>query len=72
MSTSVQDVKARYLDELMAVDGVVSVGIAADASHRPIIVVGLDRERPEAAAMLPAELEGYSVRIEIVGGIRAR
>ena len=72
MSSSIQEVKARHLEQLMATEGVVAVGIGQDADRNPVIVVGMDRERPEAARSMPQDLEGYAVRIEIVGQIRAR
>lgn len=72
MSNSIQDVKARHLKQLMATEGVVSVGIGQDADRNPVIVIGMDRERPNAAETMPKDLEGYAVRIEIVGQIRAR
>jgi hypothetical protein len=56
----------------MAQPGVVSVGIGRDADGTEVIVVGLDRERPEARAALPSELEGYRVRVQVIGGVRAQ
>jgi len=56
----------------MAQAGVVSVGVGRDADGTEVIVVGLDRERPETRAALPRELEGYRVRVRIVGSVRAQ
>ncbi len=72
MSPSIQDVKAKHEVELMAEAGVVSVGIGKDTDGNPVIVVGLDRERPETVQALPKELEGYRLRVEVVGTIKAR
>jgi hypothetical protein len=48
------------------------VGIGRDADGHEAIVIGLDRARPETQATLPAQLDGYRVRVEIVGTVKAR
>jgi len=68
----IQEAKAKHEARLMAQPGVVSVGIGRDADGTEAIVVGLDRERPEARAALPRELEGYRVRVQVVGSVRAQ
>jgi len=72
MPPSIQETKARHEARLMAHPGVVSVGIGRDADGTEVIVVGLDRERPEARAALPRELDGYRVRVQIIGSVRAQ
>lgn len=71
MEASIQEVKKAHEAQLMAVPGVVSVGIGRDEAGQPVIVVGLDRERPESRQQLPKRLEGYDVRTEVVGKIKA-
>jgi hypothetical protein len=72
MPPSIQEARAKHETRLMAQPGVVSVGIGRDADGTEVIVVGLDRERPEARAALPRELEGYRVRVQVIGGVRAQ
>lgn len=72
MQTSIQDVKSQHESELMAVPGVVSVGIGMDDDGNHVIVVGVDRERPEIQTQVPKAVEGYPVRIEIVGKMKAQ
>jgi hypothetical protein len=72
MASSIQDVKARHARDLLTVPGVVSVGIGLDAQSREVIVIGLDRPRPETQADLPTQLEGYPVRVEIIGAVKAQ
>lgn len=72
MPATIQDVKARHARQLLAAPGVVSVGIGLDAKGRETIVIGLDRPRPETQAALPTQLEGYPVRVEIIGAVRAQ
>ncbi len=71
MADSIKEVKARHLDELMAIEGVVSVGIGKNADQQPSIICGLDGERPEAAQKIPRQLEGYPVTIKVVGPLKA-
>ncbi len=72
MPPSIQETKAKHEARLMAQPGVVSVGIGRDADGTEVIVVGLDRERPEARAALPPALDGYRVRVQVVGTVRAQ
>jgi hypothetical protein len=72
MASTIQDVKARHAHRLLTLPGVVSVGIGSNPDGQAVIVVGLDRRRPETQANLPAQLEGYPVRAEIVGVVRAQ
>jgi hypothetical protein len=48
----------------------VSVGVGRDAEGREAIVVGLDRARPETQSRVPAQLEGYRVRVEVIGPVK--
>jgi hypothetical protein len=72
MRTSIQEVKQKHATRLMGVHGVVSVGIGRNEDGQDVIVVGLDRERATARAQLPECLEGYEVRAEVVGKVKAR
>jgi hypothetical protein len=56
----------------MALPGVVSVGIGVGEYGSAAIVVGLVREERETLRTLPKRLEGFEVRVEIVGQYRAR
>ncbi|MDQ7843617.1 MAG: hypothetical protein QN141_07715 [Armatimonadota bacterium] len=72
MSRSIREVRARYEAELMALPGVVSVGVGGGPDGTLVIVVGLDRPRPETVSRLPRTLEGYTVQAQVVGRIEAR
>jgi hypothetical protein len=72
MSLTIQEAKAKHESRVMAIPGVVSVGIGLDAQGNPIIVVGLDGPRPETVEKLPATLEGYPVQWRIVGPVKAQ
>jgi hypothetical protein len=71
MVLTIQEVKAKNTDRLFAIPGVVSIGIGRAPDGTSIIIVGLDRPRPDTVDQLPKMLEGYPVRVEIVGPVRA-
>ena len=72
MQTSIQEVKAQREAELMAMPGVVSVGIGMDADGNKVIIVGVDRDQPEVRAQVPETVDGYPVRVEFVGTPKAQ
>ena len=72
MSPTIQEVKAKHAERLMAMPGVVSVGIGKNPDGQLAIIVGLDGPRPETVHQLPTILEGYPVRTEIIGPVKAR
>ncbi len=72
MSHSIQEVKAKHEDHLMALPGVVSVGISKDKDGNLVIMIGMDGPRPETEARLPHSLEGYSVLVRIIGTVKAQ
>jgi len=72
MSPTIQEVKAKYTDHLLAMPGVVSVGIGRNPDGTLVIIVGLDGPRPDTVRQLPKELEGFPVRAEVTGPVRAQ
>jgi hypothetical protein len=72
MPLSIKEVKKQHEARLLQLPGVASVGIGLDQNGRSAIFIGLDRPNAETEAQIPAELEGYPVRIRVVGTIKAR
>ena len=72
MSPSIKEVKNKYEAQLLQMAGVVSVGIGLDKNGQQAIIIGLDGPNPKTEAQLPTELEGYPVRIQTVGQIKAQ
>ncbi len=72
MQTSIQDAKAQHEAELMAMNGVVSVGIGLDDNGNEVIVVGITEDQQSIRAQVPRTVEGYAVRVEVVGRLRAQ
>jgi len=72
MPLSISEAKAKHAERLLALSGVVSVGIGKDANGNPAIIVGLDKARPDTQAHIPDTLENFAVVIKIVGSIKAQ
>lgn len=72
VSPSIQEVTARHAAELMAIPGVVSVGIGRGEEGTAVIIVGLDRDSATIREALPKSLDGFAVRAEVVGTYRAQ
>lgn len=72
MTPSIQEVKKKHENRLMALPGVVSVGIGRDREGNPAVIVGLDGPRSETQARIPPQLEGYPIVIQILGPIKAQ
>lgn len=69
---SIKDVKAEYESQLMAMPGVVSVGLGRDAAGDPVIVIGVETEEDTQTLVLPQELQSYPVVVQVTGTIRAQ
>lgn len=72
MPATIQEVKAKHGEALMRRPGVLSVGIGRGQDGEPVIVVGVDRQQADTAASLPASLDGYAVRVELMGTLKAQ
>jgi len=72
VTDDIKQVKAEHEQRLLAIPGVVSIGIGLDADGNEAIVVGLEKDDPEITRQIPAELDGYAVIIRQVGTIEAQ
>ena len=72
MSQSIKDVKARHEARLLALPGVVSVGIGRAKDGTSAIIVGLDTPHPAIQPQIPQSLEDYPVVVQVVGPIKAQ
>jgi hypothetical protein len=72
VTITIQEAKARHAAQLLAVPGVVSVGIGRDEAGQAVIVVGVVQKDPETLAKLPSTLDGHPVDVRAVGRIRAQ
>ena len=72
MSQSINEVKAKYQDSLLALTGVVSVGIGRAEDGTSAIIVGLDAPHPNIEPQIPQSLDNYPVVVQVVGQIKAQ
>lgn len=70
MAEPIEQVQERHEDELMAVPGVVGVGIG-ERQSAPALLVMVSERTPEVER-IPREIEGVPIVIEVVGEIRAQ
>jgi len=71
MCPTLQEVKNKHKARLLALPGVVSIGIGRNKDSKLAIIVGLAGPQPETVAQLPRFLEDYPVSVQIIGPIKA-
>ena len=71
MSPPIQEVKAKHERRFLAMPEVVSVGIGLDPEGNPAIIIGLARHHPKTLEQLPKLVDGYPVKVEVIGPVRA-
>ncbi len=69
---TIQDVKKQHEGRLLSLPGVVSVGIGKNPDGTAVIIVGLDKPRPDTEQQIPKALHGYPVKVEITGPLKAQ
>jgi len=69
---SIKNVKTKHELRLMSTPGVVSVGIGQDNKGQSAIIIGVENQDKLDKMTLPEELDGYPVKVQIVGTIRAQ
>ena len=67
----IREVLKRNTDKLMAVPGVVGIGVGKSRGM-PCIVVFVMQKKAEVLRQIPESLEGYPVNVEESGEFRAR
>ena len=72
VAESIQQVKTKYESRLMSTQGVVSMGISQDHNGQSVIVIGVESQDKLDKLTLPEELDGYPVKVQIMGTIRAQ
>ncbi len=72
MERSIQQVKEQHTTELMALPGVVSVGLGRSRDGVPVIIVGVESDSPVIVSAVPRRIEGYPVEVQVSGRVVAR
>ncbi|OLC74077.1 MAG: hypothetical protein AUH78_12040 [Gemmatimonadetes bacterium 13_1_40CM_4_69_8] len=70
-SKTIREVLAAHTDTLMALPGVVGTAVGR-CDGVPCIRVFLADSSAAARGKIPAQLEGYAVKVEVTGPIRPR
>ena len=71
MAADIKTVKEKHQAALLALPGVVSVGIGLSEGEQ-VIIIGVDGKHPETIPKLPTNLEGYPVQTQTSGTIKAQ
>jgi len=67
--TKALEVKNKYLDLLLSIEGVVGVALGLDNSD-VVIVVNVEESTDEVLSQIPESLDGFRVIVQEVGVIR--
>jgi len=69
---AIYEVKRQNEADLLALPGVVSVGIGRAPNGQPAIIVGVESAGAAGARRVPSEISGYPVVIQNTGQLKAR
>ena len=72
VSNDIKQVKAEHEQRLLAIPGVVSIGVGLGQDGNPAIIVGLEEDDPAISEQIPTELDGHAVIIRQVGTMEAQ
>jgi len=72
VTNNIKQVKAEHEQMLLALPGVVSVGIGLDSNGNQAIIIGLEKTDSAIKPEIPSELDGYAVIVRQVGAIEAQ
>lgn len=64
---TVEEIKAKYQQQLLQLPDVVSVGIGLSPDGEKVIVLGLAGKVPDTDCRVPTTLEGYDVQTRVTG-----
>ena len=70
LGREIREVLKRHTDELMGMPGVVGVA-EGESQGRPCIKVFVIKTTPELEKKIPRDLEGYKIKIEETGKVKA-
>jgi len=71
MAPNIEAAQAKLTDRVMALPGVVGIGIS-ECEGAPCIKVFVVQETEELGHQIPSTFEGFPVITQVTGGIRAR
>lgn len=71
VNKNIYSIKRSLADELLQHPGISGVGIGLTDDGSKYIQVYLQEDSPEVRETVPDSVEGYDVRVETIGAIRA-
>ena len=71
MKSTIEAAQAKLTDRVMALPGVVGLGIG-ECESAPCIKIFVVQRTPELDREIPSTFEGFPVEIQVTGEIRAR
>ena len=71
MKSTIEAAQAKLTDRVMALPGVVGLGIG-ECERAPCIKIFVVQRTPELEGEIPSTFEGFPVEIQVTGEIRAR
>ncbi len=71
MESTIETAQAKLTDRVMALPGVVGLGIG-ECEGAPCIKVFVVQKTPQLESAIPSTFEGFPVEIQVTGEIRAR
>lgn len=69
---TVQEVKSQHVTQIMAIPGVVSMGIGRNSQGESVIVIGVVSDKTSIISALPTELDGYKVEHHVIGSVKTQ
>lgn len=69
---NIEQARARYESQIMAINGVVAVSVGIGKDGAPCLKIGTAVPAEQVRKQLPAGLAGTPVDVEFVGDIRAQ
>lgn len=67
---SIEEVKARHELEIMKMEGVEGVGLSEDEG-KPCITIYISKKTDKLEKLQSQELEGYPVKLQYIGEVKA-
>lgn len=67
---AIEQIKAKYETQFLSIEGVEGVGIGEEMS-KPVIKVYVVKKTKALAEKIPAQIEGYPVKMEVTGEFHA-
>ena len=71
MASTIETAQAKLTDRVMALPGVVGIGIG-ECEGAPCIKVFVVQKTPQLESEIPSTFEGFPVEMQVTGEIRAR